>query len=72
MSILAPYMIAAGAFVAGIIGAWLAGHRSASKAQQMDDLQSGVKSHEIRNEVENRIARDGGNPADKLRSDWHR
>ena len=56
--------------IAVLIGsAFLAGRRDAKQGQKVKDLKTEVKSYEIRNEVENRIAveRDA---RQRLRDEW--
>ena len=64
-----PYIAGAGVIVAG----WFAARRSGAKAQKAKqdaaNAKETIKAHEVRNDVEDRIAR-GGNAADRLRSDW--
>lgn len=48
---------------------WLRSRLDRAKAKAAG-LQQEVKAHELRNEVENRIAADRGDPRDRLRSDW--
>ncbi len=65
-------LLAALAFALGVMGI-----RSASLSNRLErakakaaGLQQEVKAHELRNDVENRIAADRGDPRDRLRSDW--
>ena len=65
-------LLAALAFALGVMGirsASLAGRLDRAKAKAAG-LQQEVKAHELRNDVENRIAADRGDPRDRLRSDW--
>ena len=52
-------------------GAW--NRRSGAKAQKAKqdaaNAKETIKAHEVRNDVEDRVAR-GGSAADRLRSDW--
>ena len=59
---------AAGAAVI-IGGAFMAGRRDAKQAERVKDLKAVNKAHEVRNEVENRIAADR-DARERLRSDW--
>lgn len=48
---------------------WLRSRLDRAKAKA-EGLQQEVKAHELRNEVENSIAADRGDPRERLRSDW--
>jgi len=50
--------------------AWLAGRKSAKDGAKVDALQQEVKAHEIRNEVENRIA--AADAHKRLHDEWSR
>ena len=60
-----------GLVIAAMAASWLGGKRSAKTGVKIDALKDEVKAHEIRNEVENRIAveRDA---RERLRNDWQR
>ena len=64
-----PYIAGAGVVVAG----WFAARRSGAKAQKAKQdaaqAKATIQVHEVRNEVEDRVAR-GGNARDRLRADW--
>lgn len=53
----------------GVLGVYMAGSRNARQKAQNEGLKDQVKAHEVRNEVDNRVAveRDA---RDRLRSDW--
>ena len=54
---------------AGLIGVYLK-IRSGDKAKdKLQDAKETIKAHEVRNEVENRIARER-DARERLRSDW--
>lgn len=62
------------AIVAGvgvIWAAWGLGGRGNAVRAEKRGLEDAIKGHEVRNEVENRIDRDGA-PADRLRERWGR
>lgn len=70
--ILGPFRkaLAWAAAAAAILGAaFLAGRRDAKQGQKAKDLKATVKAHEVRNEVDNRIAveRDAKR---KLHDEW--
>ena len=60
-----------GVVAAGLIATWFGGKRSAKTSVKIDALKDEVKAHEIRNEVENRIADDRA-AKQRLRDDWQR
>lgn len=65
-------LLAALAFALGVMGirsASLSGRLDRAKAKAAG-LQQEVKAHELRDEVENRIAADRGDPRERLRSEW--
>ncbi len=71
-AILAPFRKAL-AWAAGIAvligGAFLAGRRDAKQGQKVKDLKAEVKAHDIRNEVENRVATER-DARQRLRDEW--
>ena len=65
-------LLAALAFALGVMGirsASLSGRLERAKAKAAG-LQQEVKAHELRNDVENRIAADRGDPREELRKHW--
>ena len=60
-----------GAAIAALAATWFAARKSAKSDAKIKTLKDEVKAHEIRNEVDNRVAaeRDARN---KLHSDWGR
>lgn len=71
-AIFAPFRKAL-AWAAGIAvligGAFLAGRRDAKQGQKVQDLKAEVKAHDIRNEVDNRIASER-DAKEKLMKSW--
>jgi gas vesicle protein len=57
--------------VAALLAAWITGRRSASVRAKNRGLQEAIKAHEVRNEVENRIASER-DALQRLRDDWQR
>ena len=57
------------AAILGVLGIYMAGSRNARQKAENKALRDQVKAHEVRNEVDNRVAveRDA---RDRLRSDW--
>lgn len=57
------------AAILGVLGVYMAGSRNARQKAANAALKDQVKAHEVRNEVDNRVAveRDA---RDRLRSDW--
>lgn len=71
-AILAPFRKAlawAGAAFVIIGGAWLAGRREGNQKRETQSLKAEVKGHEVRNEVENRIATER-DARKRLHDDW--
>lgn len=72
LAILAPFRKAL-AWAAGIAvligGAFLAGRRDAKQARKVQDLTATAKAHEVRNEVDNRIASER-DARQRLRDEW--
>ena len=58
-----------GGAIAVAWGFYQAGRRSAHKDRDTDELKSTVKAHEVRNEVENRVASER-DARERLRRDW--
>jgi hypothetical protein len=56
------------AIMAGF-GLWLGGRKSAKTDAKVKDLEAAVEGHEVRNEVENRIASEH-DAASRLREKW--
>jgi hypothetical protein len=56
------------AIMAGF-GLWLGGRKSAKTEAKAKDLKAAVEGHEVRNEVENRIARERDH-RQRLHDDW--
>ncbi len=63
------WLAVAGAALAAVITAWFGGARSAKTKAENKSLKETVKSHEIRNEVENRVASEP-DPRQRLRDRW--
>lgn len=59
----------AGAAFVILGGAWLAGRRDATQAETVKDLKAEAKGHDMRNEVENRIATER-DARKRLRDEW--
>lgn len=62
-------LAAIGALAVALFAAWRLGRSGAKAKQKLKDAQQEAKNHETRNEVENRIARDG-DAKRRLRDDW--
>jgi sensor domain CHASE-containing protein len=52
-----------------VLAAWIAGNRKAALRAENEALRDAIKAHEVRNEVENRIAAER-DALGKLRRDW--
>jgi sulfite reductase beta subunit-like hemoprotein len=57
--------------VLAVLGLFFGGRRSAQKDTRIKTLANEVDAHEIRNEVENRVARDR-DARERLRDEWSR
>lgn len=66
--ILGPVGAALGGLVT-LAAVFFAGKSNQKKADKIDKLESEVKAHDTRNEVENRIARER-DARERLRDDW--
>jgi hypothetical protein len=64
-------IIAIGAVIAALLGAVMWGRKSAKDDAKMDQLQDGIDAHEIRDEVENRVASER-DARERLRNKWQR
>jgi hypothetical protein len=62
---------ALGAVVIALATSWFAGRKAAGTAVKVKRLEDAVDAHEVRNEVENRIARER-DARQRLRDDWSR
>ena len=67
------WLWAIGAGVIALLATWLGGRKSAKTDVKLKAQADTIKAHEVRNEVENRVAIDrGGAPVDRLRERWGR
>lgn len=60
-----------GALLAAFLGVWITGRRSGAVRAEKRGLQDEVKGHEIRNEVDNRVAAER-DARQRLSDDWGR
>lgn len=58
-----------GAFLVALVVAYAKGRTEGAQKAEMTKLRKAVKAHEIRNEVENRIASER-DARERLRDDW--
>lgn len=65
----AEWLIGAVAGLLAVAGAWMAGRRSGTVRAENKGLRAEVNAHEVRNEIDNRIASER-DARDRLRSDW--
>lgn len=63
------WLAAIGVAVTALAAVWFGGRKSAKSDAKADALKSEVEAHEIRNEVDNRIARDR-DVRQRLRDEW--
>jgi hypothetical protein len=59
------------ALAAAFLGVWVTGRRSGAEKAEKRGLQDEVRAHEIRNEVDNRVASER-DARERLRNDWGR
>lgn len=66
-----PWEAVAGIFLGAMafLGVWFSGRKSAKNDAKVKDLEDAVEGHEVRNEVENRIASEH-DAARRLRERW--
>lgn len=57
--------------VAALLATWFGGRKAAKSDAKVKSLKEEVRAHEIRNEVENRIASER-DARERLRDDWQR
>ena len=50
------WLAAAGLAIAALVATWFGGRKAGKTDAKVDALKSEVKAHELRNEVENRVA----------------
>lgn len=65
------WLVGLGATVIAALGLYLKGRKSAKQDAKVDALKQEVKGHEIRNEVENRVASER-DARQRLRDEWSR
>jgi divalent metal cation (Fe/Co/Zn/Cd) transporter len=65
------WAVAAGLVIAALATSWLGGRKAAQTDIKVKGLEDAVDAHEVRNEVENRVARER-DARQRLRDDWSR
>lgn len=65
----AEWLIGAVAGLVAFAGLWMAGRRSGDVRAENKGLRAEVKAHEVRNEIDNRIASER-DARDRLRDGW--
>lgn len=65
------WLAAAGLAIAALVATWFGGRKAGKTDAKVDALKQEVKAHELRNEVENRVATER-DARDRLRTDWQR
>lgn len=68
---IAPYVLAAGAILAALLGLYARGRAAGKAAEQARQISKVRKATEVRRDVETDIRRDAGAARDRLR-DWSR
>jgi len=59
------------ALAAAFLGVWITGRRSGAERAENRGLQDEVRAHEVRNEVDNRVATER-DARERLRDEWQR
>jgi hypothetical protein len=58
-----------GLFFTLLAASWFGGRKSAQTESKLEEAEDAIKGHVLRNEVENRVARES-DVAARLRKDW--
>jgi hypothetical protein len=58
-----------GLFFTLLAASWFGGRKSAQTESKLEEAEDAIKGHVLRNEVENRVARES-DAAARLRKDW--
>jgi len=66
---LKTYAALIGLVIMALLASWLKGKKAGQDAAKLKDAQDAVEGYEIRNEVENRIARER-NARQRLHDEW--
>jgi hypothetical protein len=65
------WLAAAGIAIAAMVATWFGGRKAGKDAAKVDALKAEAKAHELRNEVENRVATER-DARERLRDEWSR
>lgn len=63
------WLAVAGAAIVALAASWFGGKRAGKIDADLEEAEDAVEGHVLRNEVENRIARER-DARERLRSDW--
>lgn len=63
------WAVAIGIFITALAASWFGGKRAGKTDADLEEAEDAVEGHVLRNEVENRIARER-DAKDKLRESW--
>jgi sensor domain CHASE-containing protein len=63
------WAVVAGIFIVTLAASWFGGRKAGQTDAKLEEAEDAVQGHVLRNEVENRIARER-DAADRLRKDW--
>jgi hypothetical protein len=63
------YILSAAGAIATVVAVWWSGRRSGAVGAENNGLRDTARGYEVRNEIDNRVARER-DARDKLRADW--
>jgi sensor domain CHASE-containing protein len=63
------WAVVAGIFIVTLAASWFGGRKAGQTDAKLEEAEDAIQGHVLRNEVENRIARER-DAADRLRKDW--
>ena len=63
------WLAIAGVVIAALVASWLGGRKAGKTDAKLEEAEDAIQGHVLRNEVENRVARDR-DAKDKLRESW--
>jgi hypothetical protein len=63
------WLAIAGVVIAALVASWLGGRKAGKTDAKLEEAEDAIQGHVLRNEVENRVARDR-DARERLRSDW--
>jgi len=63
------WAVVAGLFIVTLAASWFGGRKAGQTDAKLEEAEDAIQGHVLRNEVENRIARER-DAAERLRKDW--